>query len=329
MQFPNIYAHKHYKLMLVIPIAMLVCIFLLLPSLKMGVDLRGGTQIIAHLDHAAGEPELMAHLAQYNLEDLSIKFTKNPIAGTEGIVIEFAGTPDLLEAEKLVESNPERAIALAKPFITSNVSELMTAREVVELAKSDFNGRIQAGFVSFLGISKEQISVVEVGASLGEEFWASSQRALLVALVLIAGIVFIMYRDIIPSIAVIQASAFDALTAVGGMALLGIPFSLPTIAALLMILGCSVDNNIMITDRILRRRDGTAAERAGGAVVTGFTMTSTLLIVLLIVIAVSSFNQMTSLFQIAAVLAMGLAGDLPATYITNAVMVLWLAERKK
>jgi len=138
-----------------------------------------------------------------------------------------------------------------------------------------------------------------------------------------------MYRDIIPSIAVIQASAFDALTAVGGMALLGIPFSLPTIAALLMILGCSVDNNIMITDRILRRRDGTAAERAGGAVVTGFTMTSTLLIVLLIVIAVSSFNQMTSLFQIAAVLAMGLAGDLPATYITNAVMVLWLAERKK
>lgn len=328
MKIPNIYATPHYKYYILISIAIGILALLALPGLRYGIDLQGGTQLLATVDQTFTESELTNHLSQYNLEDLSVRFTDNPLAGRSGIIIEFTGTLDLIEAEKLVESNPEQAIALATPFIRSNLTEGMTAREVVELAKADFTKTIQSGLITYLGITDENISSVEIGASLGKEFWETSQRALLVAFILVASIVFILFREFIPSIAVIQAAAFDIFVALGAMAAFGIPLSLPTIAALLMMLGHSVDTDILLTDRILKRKEGTVAERALGAMITGMTMTGTLLIVLFILVIFSYFNQMTTLFQIATVLMFGMLADIPSTYFTNTVIVQWWAKRK-
>ncbi|MCK4327247.1 MAG: hypothetical protein KAW41_02095 [Candidatus Diapherotrites archaeon] len=329
MHLPNIYATPYYKFYVIISIALAIAAFLALPGLKYGIDLNGGTQLMATIDSSVSEAELGASLAKYSLDDLSIRFSENPLTGRKGVIIEFAGTPDLIEADAITESNPGRAIALARPYTRGNASAAMTAREVVELAKADFTKEVQNGLASFLGVPEEQIGSVEIGASLGREFWETSQRALLVAFFLIAAIVFIIFREVVPSIAVIQAAVFDVFIALGGMAVFGIPLTLPTIAALLMMLGHSVDTDILITDRILKRKQGTPAERAFGAMKTGVTMTGTLLIVLVVLVVFSHFNQMTTLFQIAAVLMFGMLADLPSTYFTNSVLVQWWAERKQ
>ena len=329
MRLPNIYATRYYKLYILISIAMAVAALVVLPGLKYGIDLNGGTQLMATIEGGATEAQIEARLEKHRLDDLSIRFSENPLTGRRGVIVEFAGTPDLIEADEIAAENPGRALALAAPYITSGSTEGLTAREAVELAKADFTRGIQDELAELLGVPQENIGSVEIGASLGKEFWETSQRALMVAFFLIAAIVFIIFREPVPSIAVIQAAVFDVFVSLGGMALFGIPLTLPTIAALLMMLGHSVDTDILVTDRVLKRKQGSPAERAFGAMKTGVTMTGTLLIVLVVLVVFSHFNQMTTLFQIAAVLMFGMVADLPATYCTNSVMVQWWAERKK
>ena len=329
MKFPNIYATPHYKYYLLISLAIGILAVLTLPGLKYGIDLQGGTQLIATLTHTVSPNTLSSHLEKYSLEDLSVRFTENPISGRKGVIIEFAGTTDLIRAEKLLNTNPNEAVALAKPFISGDIPNTLTPSEVIDRAKADFTNKVQMDLVGFLGVGKDDISSVEIGASLGKEFWETSQRALLVAFFLIAAIVFILFREPVPSIAVIQAAFYDVLIALAGMSIFNIPITLPTIAGLLMILGHSVDTDILTTDRVLKRSEGTSADRAYSSMLTGVTITSTVLAVLLVLVIFSYFNQMGTLFQISAVLFFGLVGDLPSSYFTNTVLIKWWADRKK
>jgi len=329
MRIPNIYATPHYKYYLLISLVIGILAVLTLPGLKYGIDLQGGTQLIATLNHTLEPSVLTSHLGKYSLEDLSIRFTENPISGRKGLIVEFAGTNDLMKAEKILSTNPDEAVRLAKPFITGDISNTMTPSEVVDRAKADFTNKVQTDLVAYPGVGKDDISSVEIGASLGKEFWETSQRALLVAFFLIAAIVFILFREPVPSIAVIQAAFYDVLIALAGMSIFNIPITLPTIAGLLMILGHSVDTDIVTTDRVLKRSEGTSADRAYSSMLTGVTITSTVLAVLLVLVVFSYFNQMETLFQISAVLFFGLLGDLPSSYFTNTVMIKWWADRKK
>jgi preprotein translocase subunit SecF len=324
---PNIYAKPYYKYYLVLPALLLVASALMVPGLKYGIDLKGGTRIVIP-ETTATQDSIEQALAAHSLEDLNVKLTTNPLNQKTGALVEYSGAARLVEAEKLVSTDPARAIELATPFLARNISNA-TAAEIVGAAKSDFNERVRADLAARLGLATEGVSVQDIGAALGQQFWESSQRAVLVAILLVIAIVFIYFRSVIPSLSVIQSVLFDVFVALAGMAFFNIPLTLPTIAALLMIVGFSVDNNILLTDLIIKRKDGLAADRAHDAFITGLTMTNTLLVVMLIVIAFSSFNQMTTLFQIAAVILFGLVADQFATWATNAVMVLWWMERRQ
>ena len=113
------------------------------------------------------------------------------------------------------------------------------------------------------------------------------------------------------------------------MAVFKVPLSLATIPALLMLVGYSVDTDIMLTTRLLKRREGTAADRTIGAMKTGLTMTFTTLAALTVMLSISFFNQITIIFEIAAVIFFGLLGDLISTWMMNAPILLWYVEKKK
>jgi preprotein translocase subunit SecF len=152
---------------------------------------------------------------------------------------------------------------------------------------------------------------------------------LFIAFILVAAVVFILFREVVPSFAVLQAVVFDIIVALAGMSVFSIPLTLPTIAALLLMIGYSVDTDILVTERVLKRKEGGVRERAYGAFITGLTVTGTTLTVVTILALFSYFNQMTTIFQIASVLLFGLLGDLPATWFTNTVLITWWAEHKK
>jgi preprotein translocase subunit SecF len=110
--------------------------------------------------------------------------------------------------------------------------------------------------------------------------------------------------------------------------LLGFSLTLSSVAALLMIIGYSVDTDILLTTRLLKRRDKTVYERANDTLKTGLTVTTTLIGAALVMLIVSWMAQITTIFEIAAIVLFGMAGDLISTWFTNAPILLWYWEKK-
>jgi preprotein translocase subunit SecF len=80
---------------------------------------------------------------------------------------------------------------------------------------------------------------------------------------------------------------------------------------------------------MIKRKSGTLAERAAGAMKTGLTMSLTGIFVMASLLVVSWYANITVLYQISLILFIGLIGDIIATWCTNAVIIMWYLERKK
>jgi len=169
-----------------------------------------------------------------------------------------------------------------------------------------------------------------VGATLGSRFRDQGLNALLYAYLLIILVVFVAFRDFIPSITVILAATLDGVIAAGGMALFGIILEPASLVAILMLVGYSVDTNILLTTRVLRGKFGTVNERIDDAMKTGLTMSATTILVMAVILFVSSeVFRISTLSSIAAVLLMGLVGDLATTWFMNAGILKWYMEEKR
>ena len=99
------------------------------------------------------------------------------------------------------------------------------------------------------------------------------------------------------------------------------------IVAFLMLIGYSVDTDILLTTRILKRHEGTLNERLSGAFKTGMTMTLTSLFAIVsALIVVKSFSVI--LTQIFTIISIGLVFDIFNTWVTNVSILKWYAEQK-
>ncbi|MFH1054809.1 MAG: hypothetical protein V1744_01810 [Candidatus Altiarchaeota archaeon] len=201
-----------------------------------------------------------------------------------------------------------RSLDLNKEELDSALSYYLTEKVEVKLAKKNFNMR-------------------SVGPTLGETFRSQGFKALFASFVLMSIVVFFAFREFIPCVAVIQAAVCDILIALGGMSLLHIPLEPASIGALLMLIGYSVDTDIMLTTRTLKDRSAKFDELVDDAVKTGLTMTGTTLTALVIIYIISvTLTQIPLWSNIAAVLIIGLLADIPATWLTNAGMIKWYVE---
>jgi preprotein translocase subunit SecF len=162
--------------------------------------------------------------------------------------------------------------------------------------------------------------------SLNQVYWA-----LAFAFIFMSITVFIIFRNFVPSMAVIFAALSDIIIAIGGMSLFGIPLSLASVGALLMLIGYSVDTDILLTTRVLKRREGTINERAIDAMKTGFTMAAaaigSMVALYLVVVYLMPYAQV--LGEIAAVLIIGLVADVMVTWLMNLGILRWYMEGRR
>jgi len=170
-------------------------------------------------------------------------------------------------------------------------------------------------------------SVDYIDSTFGQTLQGQALIALLFSFIGMAIVVFIAFRTFIPSIAVVSCALIDMAGTAAGMNLLGISLTLPTTAALLMLIGYSVDSDILLTMRVLNRQ-GKLEEKLAGAFRTGIIMTSTTLAAVLSLWIISSLGQIETIRDMAAVLLVGLVLDIMNTWITNATLIRWYAERK-
>ena len=170
------------------------------------------------------------------------------------------------------------------------------------------------------------VSVQNIGPSLGASFLEQGAQAVLFAFLFMAIIVFIALRMPIPSGAVVFSAFSDMLIALAFMSVMGIELSRYTIAAILMLIGYSVDTDILLTARVLKDKGDDTNERIRNAMRTGLTMTMTTLAALS---ALYIFSTSDVLDDIAIVLIFGLVGDLAMTWLFNAGVLKWYALRRK
>ena len=163
-------------------------------------------------------------------------------------------------------------------------------------------------------VDRSQLSVEIIGSSLGASFFSQSLIALLCAFLLMGIVVFIYFRTPVPSLAVILAGFSDIVVTLAIFNLTGHKLSTAGIAAFLMLIGYSVDTDILLTSRVLKRKEGTVMQRVYGAINTGLSMTATTIGAVFVALI---FVNSEVISQIMLILLIGLFVDMIFTWIQN------------
>ncbi len=174
----------------------------------------------------------------------------------------------------------------------------------------------------------ENSSVEFSGASLSAGFYKQLRSAILIAFLFMAIVVFFIFRTPIPSLAVIVSAFAGIVFTIVVLDILKIPFSIGGIIGLLMLIGYSVDTDILLTTRVLKRAEGTINQKIFGAFKTGMTMTLTSIVAVAVSLIII-YNLSETLKQIFTIILVGLSFDIFNTWITNASIIKWYAEVKR
>ena len=176
------------------------------------------------------------------------------------------------------------------------------------------------------GLKIKSHSFLSIESKLGESFFSQSRLALIIAFIFMGAVVFFIFKSFAPSMAVIFAAFSDIICTLAIMQVIGLKLSLASFAALLMVLGYSIDTDILLTTRLLKRREGSIIDRSIGAIKTGLTMTSTTLVALCALLFAA---KATVLQEIASDLIIALLIDLPNTWLMNLGILRWCVERRE
>jgi len=162
----------------------------------------------------------------------------------------------------------------------------------------------------------------QIGESFGKSLQSQAAIALIISFIGMAIVIFVSFRTFVPSVAVILSAFADMVMTAAMMNIIGISLSLGTTAALLMLIGYSVDSDILLTNRVLKRQ-GKLNDKLRGAFHTGIIMTSTTLAATTALFLVSWFGSVQVLMEISAVLLIGLIADIFNTWLTNVGILKW------
>ena len=218
---------KNYKKLLIIPFLLLflAILSLSLQTIRTGdfinrdVTLKGGLTVTILLEKQVDVPELQIYLSQqFAGNDLSIRKLKR--TGTDiGIIID------------------------------SDIDG--TQKSKIDLLINEIEKKLD------IKLEEGSYTVEFIGSSLGASFFRETFRALLIAFFFMGLVVFFYFRVPTPSIAVILAALSDIIVTLAIVNLIGIKIGTAGIAAFLMLIGYSVDTDILLSTRLLKRKEGT------------------------------------------------------------------------
>ncbi|MDP1729069.1 MAG: protein translocase subunit SecF [archaeon] len=210
------------------------------------------------------------------------------------------------------------------------LTDLRTNKNLAIIVESSSEpNQLRASIEKIIGFSltEENSSTEFTGSSLSSNFYKQLMFALLASFILMSLVIFLLFRTFIPSIAVIFAAFADIVIPLAIVDYFGIRLSAAGIAAFLMLIGYSVDTDILLTTRAIKTHEGTLNSRIFGAFKTGILMTTTALFAVL-----PAFFLITGLpdsfRQIFLILAIGLFADIFNTWLTNVGIIKWYCESK-
>ena len=175
------------------------------------------------------------------------------------------------------------------------------------------------------GLSLNEFS--QVSASLGSDAQRLALQGMLIAFVLMSLFVILIFRSIIPAVVILLSAISNIFVAGATMNLVGISLSMGTVGALLMLIGYSVDSDILLNTNVLKSKRDTFDSRVHEAMRTGVTMTITSFSAMVMMTIIATIFGIDLLRDMGFVLAVGLAMDLPNTYMMNVSILRWYVNR--
>ena len=266
---------KQYKKLMIIPILMLI-----LALIVIGVQ----TATIGSFIH----------------KDVSL-------SGGVTLTITKEGAIDIIELESFLESEfSNNDVSVRSINKGGNQIGVVVAADIEGTNKDELDYFIDS-IESGVGyeLSEGDYSIEVMGGSLGASFFKETFIALLAAFVLMSLVVLIYFRSFIPSLGVILAAFSDIIVTVAIVDLMGMKLSTGGIAAFLMLIGYSVDTNVLVK--------------------TGMMMTLTTMGALIVGII---FVQSAVIKQIMIIVLIGLIVDMINTWIQNVGILRYYIERK-
>ena len=227
-------------------------------------------------------------------------------------------------------ASQESVTAIEQKYADYPITDVRQAGSRIIMQFGPMSDELQQQLTSDVIDSYENVEINQVGPVYGASLQKQAVKAVIVSFVGMAIVVFLIFKTFVPSVAVVLSALSDIIIAAAFMNIIGIELSLGTVAALLMLIGYSVDSDILLTTRVLKRR-GTPQENISNAMHTGVTMTTTTLAALTAMYLVStfsyilspSFSQITLLSNISIVLIFGLLADMMNTWMLNTSILRW------
>ena len=256
-----------------ISVIVIVLLSLFFRGLNLGIDFTGGTLVE------------VSYSSSVNTEDVRTNLRRS---GLDGVVVQYFGTSrDVLIR---LPADPEVDAAESSSLIISSLREPYGET----LAQSSENDSQRCVFQDgTTGDCTVQMRRVEfVGPQVGGELTEKGGLAMLYALIGILAYVAWRFEWRFALGAVI-ALVHDVVVTVGIFSLLGLEFSLPVLAAVLAVIGYSLNDTIVVFDRIRenfrKMRKGTIVEIMNSAINqtlrrTLLTSLTTLLVVVTLIL---------------------------------------------
>ena len=226
-----------------------------------------------------------------------------------------------------VESALITALAADVKAVTTQDTATDTFGLDIQTTKTlDDNGReqVQRTMADQFGIQSTP-EFYPIEPAISQAYLRGAMWAIVLSFIAMFVIVFIVFRRKIAGM-MLLCVALNMVWALGGLALFQMQFSLASLTGFLLMLGFSIDTNILLSEHMLRRVGGQPRERMATAMLTGYMITGTSLATM---ICINILVTNPSITQLVTVLTFGLAGDLFNTWFLNGGALIWYTERQK